>query len=104
MMDEAKHQFINNFFMKCSCWVHGLFGSKEITSSSIGVGELEFLEEAYLQAHRMNVTKKTLFIICSIFLPLYMTRLFIYFINNSATGLPCYFRLKKILQQYLCKA
>jgi hypothetical protein len=38
----------------------------EMTSSSIGVGQLfgngRFLEEAFLQAHRMNVTKKASFI------------------------------------------
>jgi hypothetical protein len=65
MMDEAKHQF-DNFFMEVFMLDSWLI-YKQRNDFILNRGrpdfrqwKLGFLEEAYLQAHWMNLTKKTL--------------------------------------------
>jgi hypothetical protein len=68
MVDEAKHQFTNILFMEV--FMLGLwFIWKQMNDFIFNRGrpdfwqwKLGFLEEAYLHAYRMNLTKQTLFI------------------------------------------
>jgi hypothetical protein len=68
MMDDARRQFISNFFMEVfmlAAWLiwkqrnDFIFNRGRPTFQQWKIG---FLKEAFLQAHRMNVTTKGAFI------------------------------------------